>query len=489
MAQGAGTPNDPTVTKPESRWPWLRARYKALFEAAPMTCLVGTIAITVIALWMVGYIGTEDKDEVVGEFVLALQKGGETTIESENLAARRGGLAVSGILFAATVVLSVTVCFWAYLNRPDPDRWNALTLWRRWGVLVTGLVAAAAAAGWPFALFGAKVSFASGLAIRLLGITAAQFDHPCRLSLVPYLMLLQGVVVPVILAFSACLFISPLPVPTPKVEARRFIVEKLKPRIRELDQMLYLGALALVCGTLQLAAALSIPLARMPSMADVKNTIDMCKTAGLGDKSNPFLSPRPPMGAVCAASGAGASAGLCASSAASVPAPVAGTAPGAFASAANAAAEGSKKQFHRDFSAADCEQVQTELTRVNLAQSVRSLIHSLTLAIGLAFSMLLAAIYVPAMIRMRELADKARQNIRDHKDPKQSVSAELGERVKRAIGALFGIGNAPDAAATSDAEGEGAEEVDADPTRRITTALATLSPVIASLVANTLSQG
>lgn len=438
-----------------------------------MTCLVATVAITVIALWMSGYIGTEDKADVVKEFVSALQKDGETAIETENVAARRGGLAVSGILFAATLVLTVTCCFWAWLNHRangegTPARWHD-----RKKVLLLGFLATVGAVAWPFLFLAGDVSFASGLARKLLDVTAAQFCNPWQLEWVPKLMFGQGVILPVVLAFSACLFIVPPGEPRAGTYPPEFIIRELAPRIRELDQMLYLGALALVCGTLQLSSALSIPLARMPSMVDVKNTIDMCKASGAGEKGNLFMSPGMRAGAFCAASGA--SAGLCASSTARVSAPGAAPAPHGPAS------EDFKKPFHRHFSAADCEQVQTELTRVDLAQSVRSLIHSLTLSIGLAFSMMLAAIYVPAMIRMREYVDKARKRIRDDKAADRSRLA--------ALGALLGTGNATDSAATSEADDDSAEEVDADPTHRIAAVLATLSPVIASLVANTLSQG
>lgn len=66
-------------------------------------------------------------------------------------------------------------------------------------------------------------------------------------------------------------------------------------RLRELDQMLYIGALALVSGTLQRSFGLSVPLASLPKATDLKLRVDLCKAAApLSKASNPFLGATDP---------------------------------------------------------------------------------------------------------------------------------------------------------------------------------------------------
>lgn len=398
----------------EIRTVW-RTVSAAVDNQAPMCCLVIAFLLTIAMLRASGYFALpKDEDDyarVIAALGSAFLKGRPEHFEVESVAAFRGGLAVSGVLLAATVAMSMTAVLWVSANmRGRP--------WRFVLSRLAGLIMGLEVLAWvifSMPLHEDSFSFISRPAYALLDVTRAQFPNAEWLGSVPLLMLCQAVGLPLILAFGACLFMQPVPrLVGDRIRAQKRI-ETLIPRVRELDQMLYIGALALVCGTLQLAAALSVPLLNMPAAADVKTTIDLCKASTSEKVANPFFSVSH----------------------------AAAEAPGMHSPAT--------ASFHREFSAGDCEAVQTELARVSVAQSVRSLIHALTLALGLAFSMLLAAIYVPAMIRLRVWMDEAR---------------ELGASANASDGSDFG---------------------NADPMRRIAATIATLGPIIAGLVANTLT--
>jgi len=398
-----------------------------IFEVAPLVCVVLTMLVTMYMLYATGFLEACADGKVLEEFSWAFEKPDGSLIETENVATRRGGLALSGVLLAATVVLSLTALLWVYANRTK--LWDARGLRKTiiQGFVLCSLVATTLLYWHPF--IGGDISFVSSLSWALLETTRTQMPEATWLAAVPLLMYWLGALLPLILAFGACLFLQPVACDN-DLEGCERCLSALVPRLRELDYMLYMGALALVCGTLQLSVSLSIPLARMPSAADVKTTIELCKTPATPGTDNPFLSP---------ATGA------------SQPEP-----------------ETPARPFHRGFSLADCAAVPTELARVNVATSVRSLIHSLTLSFGLAFSLMLAAIYFPAMLQLREWTDRSRAGLRHWR--------------AQARAAALAAGAQPAA--------EGSDELElaeSEPTRRIVAVLATLGPIIAGLAANTLT--
>lgn len=83
-----------------------------------------------------------------------------------------------------------------------------------------------------------------------------------------------GFVVPVVLATGACLLLAPADVrglPT------RAALHRVAERSRSLDQLLYIGALCLVLGTLHLSAAFSLAVGPFDGSADVKLRAELCR--------------------------------------------------------------------------------------------------------------------------------------------------------------------------------------------------------------------
>jgi hypothetical protein len=210
--------------------------------------------------------------------------------------------------------------------------------------------------------------------------------------------------VPAVLAGGAGLLLQPLHVRTDEVATRGQLLV-LADRLSELDQLLYVGALALVFGTLQLSAALSVPLAEAPKVGDLKTMADICKTLAPTPASSPFFS-----------------------------------------------ASSVQRGLSR------CNALPEKFERSEQTDSLRQLVRGVTLSFGLAFTALLAAIYVPALIGLRLMIDPRRASIR------KGFDADAQKESGDAIG-------------------------DVDPLRRVAAILATLSPLIAGLVANALAGG
>jgi hypothetical protein len=221
----------------------------------------------------------------------------------------------------------------------------------------------------------------------------------------PFVMLGLACTVPAVLAAGAGFLLQPTRRPKDHTHATKQL-QWLAKRLIELDQLLYVGALALVFGTLQLSAAMSVPLAGLPKTADLKNWVELCKTLDPPPATSPFFP--------------------------SAPLP---QEPGAAAQAAGPE---------------NCKALPEKYARTEVADDLRQLVRGVTLACGLAFSALLAAIYVPALIGLRLIIER----------PLEMVSAT--SKRSPAVGEM-------------------------DPIRRIAAVAATLSPLIAGLLANALS--
>ncbi len=419
--------------------PCIRGAFETMRSLNPIVSLVVTVLLTIYLLNAVGYLSSDDDAGTMPDFESALK----TALDATNVATRRGSTALSGILLASTVILSLTAFMWLLGNLLNRPRTSLCFVARRFGATLLAAGVIVLAIEWHPGING-PISFTSSLALKLLEVGAKQLSSAHWLGSVPQIMFWQGILLPLVLAFGASLFLEPMPQDLDRKIALE-CARRVTSGVRELDQMLYIGALALVCGTLQLSVALSVPLATMPSVSDVKTTADLCKALVPATGRSAFLIPSalpstpPDAPASSAAGGTAAQAG------------------------ATSAAPKEAAPFHRRLTMQQCEAVPTDFDRAAVATSVRSLIHALTLSIGLAFSLMLAAIYVPAMIQLREWRD------------------EFGLALVKASESEV----APDANAKKD----GIDLVDADPIRRIAAAFATLSPLIAGLVANTLTAG
>jgi hypothetical protein len=362
---------------------------------APAIWLYVVWALMLGMLLTVGYL-TVDKAPNALEGLVADLKGAEL-----DLAARRAALAFSGVTLAITMALALTSLFWGFMSWVGKSgafrtcvllgvaSFLGLSLWVSWSA-ATNLQ-----------------PFTSALGQELLAQGPAQLDAP-QAQHVPLMMFLLSCVVPGILLAGATFLLQPMEAPG-SLETRRSQVHLLLKRLRELDQMLYIGALALVFGTLQLSSGLSVGLVSMPKAADLKVRADLCKAMGPSSTaSSPFFAP----------------------------------------SAAKSGSARSAAAFD-----AHCQDLPARVLRLDSAESLRELVHGITICFGLAFSALLAAIYVPTLIGLRSMYEPRQQELSKDEPTRAASSANLA----------------------------------VEPLNRIAAVAATLSPLFAGLLANTLA--
>lgn len=357
---------------------------------APGICLAVAMACMVAMLYVVGYISVVEEPKDLDPFSYLLDK-----IEL-NAAARRATLAYSGVTMAITFALSLTCIFWAYAaGRTKAASYRRL-VWNRvlWWFVATFVV-----------LLAAGIQpFASQIG-RLLLKPEASGIASCLAKLGPNLMFVLALVVPAILAAGASLMLQPMQEPKSRKRAKAQIAV-LQERLKEMDQLLYIGALTLVFGTLQLSAAMSVPLASMPKVADIKIQAELCKVLV------PTMFEHPP---------------------ARLPA--------------------TSGELYKDRGELQCRGLAGRMVQAEMADSLRQLVKGVTFAFGLAFSALLAAIYAPGVIVL--------SNIKKH--PSRSLEPSISP------------------------SGKSDGHADVDPVSRLATIFATLSPLIAGVLAGTVT--
>lgn len=384
---------------------FFRALAPAVWLAIVGTCLL-------IALYVVGYL-TADPEQTKGvdpllKFIEALPE--------VNLAKVRAGRAFTGVTLAITLALSIACAVWAVAAFRHKDNCYRLVV-----------------LAWVAVFFGLSIGvlywihakgfepYASKLANKLLSWPKLQPMSWGEVG-VPELMFGLACFVPVLLAAGACFLLQPLrAVDTDSLAKSQLKV--LTGRLNELDQLLYVGALTLVFGTLQLSTSLALPLASMPNPADLKVQADLCKTLPPATPaSSPFFSEGP-------------------------------------------SGSASRPSFFEGFDVEQCRKIPLGFARVEVADDLRQLTRGITLSFGLAFSALLAAIYVPALIGLGLLVDSAQHAAdRAGKGDKRTKPHDDKEDKKSSVG-------------------------DVDPLRRVAAIIATLSPLIAGLLANAFSTG
>lgn len=352
-------------------------------------------------LYAVGYLDADvDRTGKLAELVARLKQ------PDVDFAARRAARAFSGVTLAITLVLSFTSFVWAwaaFLRKSNHFRWPAL------GLMVLFLIALLAVSRWVSETYQ---PFTSEFGQLLLNPESS--GAPSKLAAgVPTVMFILACVVPCILLAGATFLLQPMVLPGEVIAApdtasvfRGDQLKILMGRVQELDQMLYIGALALVFGTLQLSAGLSVPLVSMPKAPSVRTQAELCKLISPSAASSPFYAK-------------------------------------ASASSPDGAAVDKA-----------CYELPKQLAQLEWADSLRQLVRGITLCFGLAFSALLSAVYVPALVGLRLMID---------------------ERLPG--------GSATDSAETNKAIAE------IDPLHRVAAVVATLSPLLAGLLANTLAVG
>jgi len=370
------------------------------YAPALWVTLVWTLMVSM--LYVVGYLDVDDDHATKLNRLTSYL----TSLDID-VAARRAARGFSGVTLAITLALSITSLVWAgaaFRRKANHFRWPALGLMGVLLILCLGL-------SWWVSV--QHQPFPSKLGYLMLGADKCgkgSLLAPC----VPNLMFVLACVVPCILLAGATFLLQPMAPPdhlkaAPAAEA---VVVKdqqkiLLERVRELDQMLYIGALALVFGTLQLSAGLSVPLASMPQAATLKARADLCK----------LISPS--------------------------------STPSAFFAPASSPTDGAKAVD------ATCSELPKQLVNLESAESLRQLARGVTLCFGLAFSALLAAVYVPTLVGLGLMIDERRGA--DDADPAPPASTKTA--------------------------------VELDPLHRVAAVFATLSPLLAGLVANTLTGG
>lgn len=365
-----------------------------LWALSPLIWLAVVWASLLLALIAVGYLLPELQDEDETRKLLA-RLSAPLLSATPDYPARRAALAFSGVTLAITAALSLTGLFWAAMAaRVCAPAYRQQVL----GWVLCFLVATFVGS---FVAVRGLAPFASQFGDVLLQPRASGLDAAPWAAQVPRLMFVLSFVVPSILLAGASFLLQPMVRPaSPKqldLQLRRLAM-----RLRELDQMLYIGALALVFGTLQLSAAMSVPLASLPRAADLKTRIDLCKSmAPAPTASSPFFADAP-------------------------------------------RAMSSDPDFVEQ-----CRALPAAFARLDAAESLKRLVQGVTLATGLAFSALLAAIYVPALIVLRQMVERRQRMARS-------------------------AGSKPEVAAL-------------DPFARLGAAVATFGPLFAGLLANTLA--
>jgi hypothetical protein len=368
--------------------------FRALAPAVWLA-LVGMCMLSM--LYAVGYLSPDQLPTSPEKVTDALK----VTID---ISARRAALAYSGVTLAITVALSLTSLVWAvaaFRGKAPAYRWPVLI----WVTFV--LVLSLTILGWMAC--HAFEPFASNLGRILLESARSDLSAPMT-GRVPDLMFGLACIVPAILAAGGGFLLQPMKDPS-DADSAKLQLRLLAGRLNELDQLLYVGALALVFGTLQLSAAMSLPLASMPKAVDLKSQADMCKTLAPSPASSPFFTP-----------------------------------------GASGSTRGSS--FHSGFDAEHCRDLPREFARGEVADGLRQLVRGITLSFGLAFSALLSAIYVPALIGLRLMIAPPQRKVHD--------------------------------AAAAGTKEEKSDIGDVDPLRRVA---AVAAPLIAGLLANALATG
>ena len=372
---------------------------------APILWLAVVGACMLGALVAVGYLSADVDPHTGKEATHLLQKFADALPVEPNVARNRASLAFSGVTLAITAVLAFTCVFWAgaAFRRKDNSYRLVVLFWMTIFFSLCVLIL------WWMRAKGYQ-PFASAIADKLLNWNRR--PEGSRLDLrVPEVMFALACVLPAVLSAGACFLLQPV-WKSSDSRVMKTHRELLRDRLKELDQLLYIGALTLVFGTLQLSTAISVPLASMPNTADLKIEADLCKSLSpVTPASSPFFSQGP---------------------------------------------SDPKTSFYEGFGVEQCRKLPRSFAQASAADDLRQLARGVTLSFGLAFSALLAAIYVPALIGIGILIE-----------PLQPTASKKG----------------------GDGDEKNVDSPEVDPLRRIAAIIATLSPLLAGLLANAFAAG
>lgn len=254
--------------------------------------------------------------------------------------------------------------------------WTTAGLWWRnhslsySGSITFWVVLAAGAVGAVLTALGSVQVLAGfgGVAGNTLLCAAWRRDETPAMAVITDAFNAIGIYLPVVLALGVCLLMEPVGEPLGMLPAgplrRRHKrsaaqtqarLDEIAERSRGLDTLIYLGAIGLVFGTLQISATYGAALSPLPTAAGLKTSADLCKAVGW---------------------------------------------PAASASA-------SVTKWRK---ALDCDALAQVKSDVDVADSARRFAKQTTLTFGIAFSAILLALYLPAALLLRaEAADVVRR--------------------------------------------------------------------------------
>lgn len=346
----------------------------------------------VVTLYGVGYIAAGE--EMPDTRALATELAG-----LPKLVARQAALAQSGVTMGITLALCITCIYWAWSARRGQEKEGHRGF-------VFGVVLACFAVAFGGLLLldasAAITPFASSVG-KLLLDPATSRVNTWLASLAPFTMYVLACVVPAVLACGASFLL--IPIKTLKdAAAAQANHDLLLDRLKEMDQLLYIGALTLVFGILQLSAAMSVPLAGAPVVAEVKAELEPCKPAPQAALGAPAQGKAEPPGG-----------------------------------------------GHTDPSPAQCRKAMERMQQAARVEELRHVVKGITFCFGLAFSALLAAIYVPGAMVLRNYLEAPLAHLK---------------------------------ANGSTAKADKPAGADIDPINRIAAIVATLSPLLAGVLAS-----
>ena len=303
---------------------------------APATCALGATAVIVLGLFVSSFLDIVD-DENLNAFYLIVNAENKSALAQEFGARAHRAITMALTFISAMVAAWMTVGIWWECRSRD----YAVQVTKR--VVLMALTAAVALGVLGLAKLTPGLDSAFGNA--MLCATWAR-NHAPWLAMVSDANNVLGVFIPFMIGLGMCLLLEPTT--HPRMPSRDELA-MLARNSRTLDHLLYVGAICLVFGILQMSAVHSSAVATLPTMQEVKTKVEICKNIATIENGG---------------------------------------------------------QLHRGLEPINCHHLVDETGKAEIADSFRQFARSTTLVFGIAFSVLLAALYVPASLLLNGAAQR-----------------------------------------------------------------------------------
>lgn len=264
-------------------------RFRSLTHLAPAGVALGTIVMWFAAMLLTNYltswrsvIGADApaeaaflaEDELREVFTLTRGTRGKDQAPTTSALLLWASMYALTII-AAVVSLWVTAGLWVSCRA---RRFRAHLSLRFGAIAVISLGAIVALSWRDFSIstgFGGLIGAAMlcGTWQRVAG------GSPQRLAEMSDALNVVGVAIPLAVVFGACLLLEVLGRKRTDIESPIGVVKDIARAMGTLDTLLYVGAAALVAGTLQVSALYALTFAHVPTLAEVKVKRDICRVA------------------------------------------------------------------------------------------------------------------------------------------------------------------------------------------------------------------